>query len=240
MKEGNLPAGKVLVFGGSGAIGSSVVKQFENSGWAVTIVSRKASGEANCVAWDPGTAVPSADALCALKARGPFSAVCWTQGANGNDSVYDVNLDVHLDMYRANVLYIIASLKVLLDEGLTTRPARFAVVSSIWQELSRQNKLSYGVTKAALRGLVLSAANDLGRDGHLFNAVLPGVLDTPMTRRNLAPQQVDGVLHSTQFGRLPSVEDVASSIYYLCSEQNTGVTGQFVKIDLGFSDVRFI
>lgn len=236
----NQSSGNVLVFGGTGAIGSAVVKRFEANGWTVTKVSRKVSDDSGLVTWDPASGEASEDIVRALKVRGPFNAVCWAQGANGNDSVYDVDLATHMDMYRANVLYIITSLGVLLRECLTTQPTRFAVISSIWQELSRQNKFSYGVTKAALHGLVLSAANDLGRDGHLFNAVLPGVLDTPMTRRNLAPEQIDGVLRGTQFCRLPSVEDVASAIYYLCSEQNTGVTGQFVKVDLGFSDVRFV
>ena len=37
-----------------------------------------------------------------------------------------------------------------------------------------------------------------------------------------------------------NVEDVANTAYYLCSPENTGVTGQFIKVDLGYSDVRVI
>ena len=39
---------------------------------------------------------------------------------------------------------------------------------------------------------------------------------------------------------IPPLEDIAAAVYFLCSEENTGVTGQFIKIDLGFSDVRNI
>jgi enoyl-[acyl-carrier-protein] reductase (NADH) len=48
------------------------------------------------------------------------------------------------------------------------------------------------------------------------------------------------VLNSTQFGRLASLQDVANAAYFLCSDGNTGITGQFIKVDLGYSDVRII
>jgi Dehydrogenases with different specificities (related to short-chain alcohol dehydrogenases) len=64
------------------------------------------------------------------------------------------------------------------------------VISSIWQNIARQNKLSYCVTKAALQGLIQSLMIDLGSAGHLVNAVLPGVLDTQMTRNNLLAEQL--------------------------------------------------
>jgi NAD(P)-dependent dehydrogenase (short-subunit alcohol dehydrogenase family) len=143
-------------------------------------------------------------------------------------------------VYEANVVYILASLDVLLRAGVLKTPSRLCVISSIWQEIARQNKLSYGVSKAALKGLVLSLANDLGVDGHLINAVLPGALDTPMTRQNLSEAQVQAITAATQFGRLANLKDVANAVHYLCSSENTGVTGQFIKIDLGFTDVRVI
>jgi NAD(P)-dependent dehydrogenase (short-subunit alcohol dehydrogenase family) len=96
------------------------------------------------------------------------------------------------------------------------------------------------MSKAALRGLVLSAAADLAKDGHLINAILPGALDTPMTRRNLSADQIKSLESGTQFGRLPKLEDVASLACWLCSAENTGITGQFIAADLGYSRVRIV
>jgi len=61
-----------------------------------------------------------------------------------------------------------------------------------------------------------------------------------MTHKNLAKEQLEKVIHSTQFGRLADLEDVSNTAYFLCSSNNTGVTGQFIKVDLGYSDVRVI
>lgn len=96
------------------------------------------------------------------------------------------------------------------------------------------------MTKAALQGLVLSAAADLGKDGYLINAILPGALDTPMTRKNLAPEQLERLQSATLFNRLPTLADVGSLAYFLCSEGNTSITGQFIATDLGFSHVRIL
>ena len=84
------------------------------------------------------------------------------------------------------------------------------------------------------------SANDLAKDGYFVNAVLPGVIDTPMTHQNLSELQIEKVKKSTGFNKLNTLADVANAVYFLLSSNNTGITGQFIKVDLGFSDVRII
>lgn len=226
---------KLLLLGASGAIGGAIRQRFIDRSWNVIGVTRGKVSD-NCqVSWNPldnSSKIPNE--------LGPFDAVCWAQGKNANDNIYNFDSTLHLEMYEANVVYVLSSLNYLLKNNLLTKPARLCVISSIWQEISRQNKLSYGVTKSALKGLILSLANDMAADGHLINAVLPGALDTPMTHKNLSLEQLGAVVNSTQFLRLSSLSDVANTTYFLCSDQNTGLTGQFVKVDLGYSDVRII
>lgn len=238
MSETKTPT-RLLLFGGSGAIGSAIKQFFCKKGWRVIVVSRNRQTPKDQIFWDPLSPYNNQD-VEQIISNGPYDAVCWAQGANLNDSVYSFDLDSHEQLYKANVIFVIESLRILLKTSALIQPARLCVISSIWQNLARQNKLSYCVTKAALRGLVLSAANDLGREGHLINAVLPGVIETPMTRLNLTDEQINEVINSTQFGRLPALVDVAASVYSLCSDMNTGLTGQFVEVDLGYSHVRVI
>ena len=230
---------KLLLFGSTGAIGVAIGECFHRAGmevWGVSRVNRDAASK--LVAWDPLAepfVVPAP-----LQEQGPFHAICWAQGMNLNDSIHDFDIGSHRHLYDANVLFIMASLRALLGAKLLGKGSRLCILSSIWQNISRPNKLSYTVTKSALHGLVLSLANDLGQDGHLINAVLPGALDTPMTRANLTPEQVVTIEKATSYGRLSSLEDVANTVYFLCSSANSGLTGQFIKADLGFSDVRII
>lgn len=230
---------KFLVFGGTGAIGKATVHAAMQRKWTVLPSSRGANAVhgISCIKVDPFA--PGFD-MEPLVANAPYHAVCWAQGWNFSDNIYDVDLDQHLDLYKANCLFVVATLQILAERRLLARAARLCVVSSIWQTIARQDKLSYSMTKSALHGLVLSAATDLAVDGHLFNAVLPGILDTPMTRTNLTTDQITKAESATKFGRLPKMEDVTSLVLYLCSPENTGITGQFIAADLGMSRVHLL
>jgi len=239
--ELNTSRWRLLLFGASGAVGQAVADVADAGGWSVTSVSRSprpAAAGRSWICYDPaGDGFPSAD----FAAHGPFDAVCWAQGANRQDSVQDFDAAASAELYEANCLYVARSLNELLTANLLSPTgARLCVVSSIWQERARQTKLSFTMTKAALGGLVRSASVDLAADGHLINAVLPGVLDTPMTHAAMAPEQVRRVAQATLFNAIPTPEGIARLVGFLCSDQNTVVTGQSITADLGFSNVRLV
>jgi NAD(P)-dependent dehydrogenase (short-subunit alcohol dehydrogenase family) len=221
-----------LVFGGGGQIGAVCVERLRDSGFEVIATGRTASeGLAACD--------PLADKF-ALPGEGVFDAVVWAQGANVNDSILDFDAERHRAIYDANVLFVLESLHALLTSERLARGARLCIISSVWQRVARPNKLSYMVSKAALHGLVLSAATDLADRGILVNAVLPGAIDTPMTRANLSPEQIGRIEGMTKFERLASLGDVAALVAFLCSSANTSITGQFVAVDLGFENARLV
>ncbi len=234
---------RLVVFGASGAIGSALCHWFSARDWEVLAVNRSgrpAGEEATGVHWfavDP-EAEGYAEALAALP--GPIDAVIWAQGKNAADQIRTFDVDVHRSLYEANVVFILKTLQALLAREKLTRPARLCVISSIWQDIARQNKLSYCVSKSALVGLVQSLVADLGPEGYLINAILPGALDTPMTRANLTPGQLAGLEGATPLRQLPSLNDVCSLAEFFCSSANSGITGQFVAADKGFSHVRYL
>jgi len=228
---------RALVFGATGAIGRAVASALSEAGNDVvgTTRSRSAADAPNgLVAVDP---FDGAVGLAALGGA-PYDAVVWAQGTNVNDSVLEFDVDVHLEVLKANCVFVAATLAELLRCNLVRDGARLCIISSIWQTIARERKLSYTVSKAALAGLVHSAAADLAGRGILVNAVLPSVTDTAMTRAMLSPDQIDRFASATGFGRLTSLDDVASTVAFLSSEQNTGVTGQSIAVDLGYSTVR--
>lgn len=232
---------RLLLFGASGSIGRAVVEQAALRDWAVTRVTRGV-GDADArredwIRYDPIVdEVATAFAGCAA-----FDAVCWAHGANMSDSLASFDAERHLDLYRANVLSVLIGASSLLEHGLLSEAgSRLVVVSSIWQERARQEKLSYAVTKAALGGLVRAASVDLAAGGHLINAVLPGVLDTPMSLANLSPAQLSSVANKTKFGRLPDLGTVAAQIAFLCSAENRSISGQSIAIDLGLSNATLV
>lgn len=172
--------------------------------------------------------------------QGVFTGVIWAHGANATDNIRSVNIADHQAMYGANVLSIIVTLQALLNSGRLASDARLLILSSIWQNIGRPDKLSYMVTKSALAGLVRSLSIDLGPEGKRVNAILPGPLDTPMTRAALSPGQISAIENATPARGLPAVSDICALAGYLTSKQNISITGQFFTVDGGFSDAKIL
>ena len=96
------------------------------------------------------------------------------------------------------------------------------------------------ISKAALRGVVGSLSIDIADQGHMVNAVLPGVLDTPMTHRSLSDAEIGTIIAGTPNNSLTDINDVCNLTAFLTSDQNTGITGQFITADNGYSYSRLI
>ena len=233
-----------IVFGASGSIGCGIGEHLQVQGFAVIGVGRNKNSASppqfsSWVIWneDAGEFSRSLNEQLAGK---KIDAIVWAQGANHNDDIDSFDLTKHLHMYEANVTFILRSLQALLKAEFLAKNARLVVISSIWQNIARQTKLSYCITKSALQGLVQSLSIDLGRQGILINAVLPGAIDTPMTRANLQEHQISALEGATPLQSLPNLSDVTGLTVYLCSPSNTGITGQFIAADRGFSNARIL
>jgi len=231
---------KILIFGASGAIGQSLCEWHHKKGYDVLAVVRSADGKSPLgvqkIIWSGDINDPGLEMLNGARVDG----VVWAQGVNINDNPHTFNVEAHQKVYEANVLYVLKSLQLLLNDERMSNTSRLVVISSIWQNISRPNKLTYSVTKSAIKGLIQALAIDLGQKGMLVNAVLPGALDTPMTRKNLAADQIDELVRMTPLKSMPSLDDVASLTEFLCSPSNTGITGQFISADRGFSYAKII
>lgn len=211
-----------LIFGSNGTIGSSCA-EFLRHHARVVCANRDFTGLRDQI-----NQVQNVD------------GVIWAQGINTADSVMNFELDMYENLINANVSYILNSLKLLLDAGILKKDSQLVVISSVWGQLSRPSKLSYGISKAALGGLVRSLATDLGPLGIQINAVSPGPIDTPMTIKNLMPEELERVISESPIKRLVTLAEVTSIICELATGKLSGVTGQEIIIDGGWSVSKLV
>jgi 3-oxoacyl-[acyl-carrier protein] reductase len=234
----------IIIFGASGSIGAALCKWHLLRDVPVVAVSRSGlcpdEDLKGCDwrAWGLGEGSKSNTLVDLLPQS--CAGVIWAQGMNCTDNIKSFDLSQHRDMYTANVETILQSLTELLSQDVLIQGSSLCIISSIWQNIARQEKLSYCVTKAALSGLVQSLSIDLGKDDMKVNAVLPGAVDTPMTRANLSSEQIENLNSLTPLKSLATLDDVCSIAGFLCSEQNTGITGQFIAADRGFSHAKIL
>lgn len=211
-----------LIFGSSGTIGSSCVEFLKDHG-RVVCANRNFT--------------EFRDQINQIQ---NVNGVIWAQGINAADSIMNFELDVYENLINANVSYILNSLTLLIDAGILKNDAQLVVISSVWGQLSRPSKLSYGISKGALGGLVRSLATDLGPLGIHINSVSPGPIDTPMTIKNLSPKELERVISESPVKRLVSLAEVTSVICELVTGKLSGVTGQDIIIDGGWSVSKLV
>ena len=101
-------------------------------------------------------------------------------------------------------------------------------------EMAPDSGLAYGLAKFGVRRAVERAAVRWGRGGGRVNSVSPGIIETPMGRREMAEQpMMQSMLDSTPLGRMGRAEEVAAVAAFLVSDDAAYVTGIDVRVDGG-------
>jgi NAD(P)-dependent dehydrogenase (short-subunit alcohol dehydrogenase family) len=227
---------KLLIFGGTGVLGRAIANKFQENGYEITFGVRKITDSKNQFL------LPVREGPVPELLKGQlFDSIVFAQGANINDSVISNSLDDLNKLFEANVSFISETTTALLSHNLIKHKAKIVILSSFWEQLTRQDKMSYTVTKAAVGGLVRSMAVDLGNAKNiLVNGLLPGVVDSPMARGLLKPEQIENVQWQTPGHKMIIPSDVASATYLLGCEENTAISGQSLFVDYGFSIARVL
>lgn len=99
--------------------------------------------------------------------------------------------------------------------------------------LGRPNYLHYIATKAALSGMSLSMARELGPDNITVNAILPGATFTEIERKTVTPQQKERIVAMQCVPRHETPEDLVGAALFLASDASAFVTGQSLNLDGG-------
>ncbi|MNV85235.1 2-(S)-hydroxypropyl-CoM dehydrogenase [compost metagenome] len=93
----------------------------------------------------------------------------------------------------------------------------------------------YSGIKAGVLGITRAAAAELGGRGIRVNAVCPSAVPTEGTQRNRNAERDARRIASTPMGRLGTVEDVASGIAFLASDEARFITAQALVVDGGIT-----
>ena len=101
------------------------------------------------------------------------------------------------------------------------------------------NHDAIAAAKAGVNGLVRSAAATYAGRGLRFNAVAPGLVDTPLAAG--ITQNETALEHSRRMhalGRIGTPDDIASALDWLLDPQNTWISGEVLSVDGGLAHLR--
>jgi NAD(P)-dependent dehydrogenase (short-subunit alcohol dehydrogenase family) len=221
----------ILIFGATGSIGNYLFNSYSNLGYNVYGTTSKNNNE---IGKNIYVDINNLENLLSIE---KLDIIVWAQGYNFNDNIFNFNEEEYFKIMNCNILFIIKTLNYLLSNEMINNDSKMVIISSIWEELTRDNKLSYSISKSALSGMVKNLSYDLSKKNILINNVLPGVIDNDMSRNTLKKEQFDYIKNYLFFERLVNVDDIFNTVKFLTIE-NTGITGESIKVDLSFTNIR--
>jgi NAD(P)-dependent dehydrogenase (short-subunit alcohol dehydrogenase family) len=100
---------------------------------------------------------------------------------------------------------------------------------------------AYSAAKGGLTALTTHIACQYGASGIRCNAVAPGVTLTPMVEKRLEDERFRKInTEMTPYQRLGRIDDIASTVAFLCSPGGSFINGQTIVVDGGWSSTKYL
>ena len=135
---------------------------------------------------------------------------------------------------RVNLTSMFLCMKHETRAMLQTGGGAIVNTSSALGQVGQYNMPSYCASKAGILGLTRATALDYATKNIRVNAIMPGVIETPMTKEGVfvkMPGLEQILLAQHPIGRFGRPEEVASAALFLCSDAASFVTGHALAVN---------
>ena len=234
----------ILLTGASRGIGHATVRKFSQEKWRVITCSRQAfdtkcpwpGGEANHIQVDLSNPNNTLDAIEEIKKRlnGRLHALVNNAGISPKDDdgkrLNSINTDLSIwgQVFHVNFFASVILARGLKDELVDAQGTIVNVTSIAGSRVHPFAGAAYATSKAALGALTREMANDLGPLGVRVNAIAPGEVKTAILSKG-----TEKIVAEIPMKRLGLPEEVADTIFYLCSDYASYVSGAEIEINGG-------
>lgn len=238
-------AEKILIYGGSGGIGSALARRLSQAGYSLHLVARRQAPLA-ALATELQASYTCGDVLepalfeqAVTEAGSPLCGLVYAVGTIQLKSLQRLTAEDFLYDYRVNALGAALAIKAALPALKATQgQASILLFSSIAVTQGFAFHASVGMAKGAVEALTRSLASELAPKIRV-NALAPSLTRTPLAAGVLKNEQSAhqiAALHPLP--RLGEPEEIAALAAFLLGAEAGWITGQVIAIDGGRSRLR--
>ncbi len=214
----------VFLTGGRGDIGGAIYKKFTQSGYDVIAPT---STELNL-------ADSNAIKEFFLNDTRKYDVLVHCAGVNNPKPFLELAEPDMLHTASVNSLSFFHLVQQIAPMMIDKNEGHILAISSLYGSIARKGRLPYVASKHALNGSVKTLACELAESNILVNALSPGFVNTAMTRKNNSCSRIHDIEKKIPAKRMAKPEEIANVAYFLCSKENTYITGQDIIVDGGF------
>ena len=251
----NLKGKVAVVTGGNGGIGLGIGRGLARAGADVAVVGRNAEKNASAVKELAALGVRSIGIVADVTLRNDVDrAVAETAAKLGGLDILVANAGTNIrkqpqdytaqewhQVVDANLTSMFICCQAAYPEMVKRGGGKIVTIGSMTSLFGFDVAPVYAATKGAAVQLTKSLASAWAKDNIQVNSILPGWIDTDLTRRarQIIPALHDKVVDRTPAKRWGAPADFEGIAVFLCSDASDFVTGTAIPVDGGFSSSLF-
>jgi 3-oxoacyl-[acyl-carrier protein] reductase len=155
-------------------------------------------------------------------------------GINLIKSINEIDDDSIEKMININLIAPLKLIQKVSNYMKSIQSGKIVNISSIWGIQSKEFRTLYSMTKFGINGITKSLARELGEYNILVNSIAPGYVNTEMTKKNVPKSEQFKTKEMIPLKRFAEPSEIAKTVAFLISDDNSYITGQTIIIDGGF------
>ena len=234
---------KILVFGGSGAIGKALAIKLKEINYSPIILSRNEnelkniSSEINCEYRVCDVLNTDRIKEISEEFKDNIFGVAYCVGSINLKPLKVTKDEDFIDSFKINTLGAINAIKIN-QESLAKNNGSILLYSTIAVKQGFTNHTIVSTAKGAIEGLTLSLAAEFAPKIRV-NCIAPSLTDAKMTQKLISNETIKKAIENMHpLPKIGSGEDFSDIGAFLLSDKNSWITGQIFHIDGGRSSLR--
>ncbi|MDX2117628.1 MAG: 3-oxoacyl-[acyl-carrier-protein] reductase [Planctomycetota bacterium] len=237
-----------VVTGASRGIGKGIALRLARDGRHVVLMARSegplndlkhqieaAGGSASAIACDVADNKAMAAAIDGVAEKhGRLDILVNNAGITKDGLALRMSDEDWASVIQTNLTSAFVATRAAARHMMRGKFGRIVNIGSTSGVIGNAGQANYAAAKAGLIGFSKTIARELGGKGITCNVIAPGYIQTDMTD-NLPQQVKDHVLGLIVVKRLGVVEDIASAVAYVTSDEAGFLTGQTICVDGGMT-----